>query len=409
MRCMRTIDPQANISTACNSTADCKVGVCQDKACSVQCTSSEQCTTTAKEQGLSAAAATCQSGRCVECSDTIACPANAVFPDSRPTCEAGKCMECAADSDCARFQTPFGAKPLCILNKCVECSDQKPCAVGLFGAAGTCQAGKCVECDGSSQSTCPTDAAKPGGTCLTATSKCVQCTADEQCGSNGRCMLDFSCQECVSDGDCAALPGVFPGAAATCQAGKCTECAADADCAKYKYRFGPQPFCSAGRCVECSGSRPCPLGMHKANGTCQAGRCKECSVDTDCPKKLLSPGGICQTNPAVPAFGKCVECREDVNCKFLLTPGKSLMCAADEGGCEICMTDQDCIGFAGVSGMGPYCHERKCSVKGRSCSVASDCTYSGPCNGMAECPSPSCAAGECDSGLSGLDEVVPGL
>jgi hypothetical protein len=161
--------------------------------------------------------------------------------------------------------------------------------------------------------------------------------------------------------------------------------------------------------VECSGSRPCPLGVNKANGTCQAGRCKECTVDDDCPKKLLAPGGICQINPAVPSFGKCVECREAVHCKFLMTPGKSLICAPDEGSCEICMTDQDCVGFAGVSGMGPYCHDRKCSVKGRSCSTAADCTYSGPCYGMAECPAPSCVAGECDSGLSGLDDIGLGL
>jgi hypothetical protein len=407
MRCLLKPDAEANSTTRCSSTADCAVGVCQSSTCTVQCTSKEQCASSAKALGLSAAAATCQSGRCVECSSSIPCPANTVFPDARATCQSGKCVECAADGDCARFQTPFGPGPVCVLGKCAECGEQKPCPAGLFGVQGSCQDGRCVECD--AQKACPTDASKPGGTCLTATAKCVQCTADAQCGGKGPCMMDYSCQECSGDGECPVGSGVFPGAVTTCQNGKCTECAADEDCAKFQYRFGPKPFCSSGKCVECSSSRACPLGMHKANGTCQAGRCRECSADADCPKKLLTVGGICQTTPGVPSFGKCVECRKATDCNFLMIPGKSLICAAEEGGCEVCMTDQDCVGFAGVSGLGPYCQNRRCLVKGRSCSTAADCSYSGSCYGMAECPTPTCVAGECDSGLSGLGAIGLGV
>ncbi|KAF6261672.1 hypothetical protein COO60DRAFT_1699723 [Scenedesmus sp. NREL 46B-D3] len=409
MRCMPKLGPQANITAVCDSSVDCRLGVCQRKQCVLQCATREQCVSSAKALGLSAAAATCESGRCVECSEATACPANAVFQDSRATCQSGRCVECAVDSDCARFQMPFGARPVCELNKCVECSDQRPCPLGLFGAQGACQEGRCIECGGTAQDACPAHAVKPGGACLAATAKCVQCTEDSHCGGKGPCGPDYSCPECKGDADCAAMPGVFPGAVATCRSGKCTECVADEDCGTFQYRFGPAPFCSSGRCVECSSGRPCPLGMHGAVGTCQDGRCKECGADADCPKKMLAPGGICQSSPGVPAFGKCVECQEAVHCKFLATPGKALVCAPEEGGCEECFSDRDCEGFAGVGGLGPYCHGRKCAVKGRRCSTAADCAYAGPCVGVAACPTPACVAGECESGLSGLDMVGLGV
>lgn len=341
----------------------------------------------------------CQNGVCLECSTDADCSPGLFGVTG--TCQSGRCVECSSDDQCAGFQYKHGPKPICsAAGKCVECAAERPCAVGLFGANATCQAGRCVECNAANAYSCPKDVSRPGGVCDESIFKCIQCKIDGDCGNNGTC-VDGVCKECTSDQDC--RPGVF-GVAGTCQAGLCIECSSNADCAQFKYEFGPTPVCSSGKCVECAGDSPCPLGLWGAKGTCNAGKCVECGADSDCPKRMLRPGGICQTNASAAAFGKCIECRAADDCRFALHPGKALMCWAAEGCCEVCVSDSDCIGFAGVSGMGPYCVKNECATKGRPCQLDADCTYTGSCLGYSPCPTPTCLNGYCDSHISGLTD-----
>lgn len=108
-----------------------------------------------------------------------------------------------------------------------------------------------------------------GGTpaCLTAASKCVQCTEDSHCADPGAPICNKTTNTCIP-------------------------CNADAQC---EAKNAATKACAAGRCVACSRSEHCG---EAARPICVANACAPCTADAQCAAKTtLGPNpGICMSH-----------------------------------------------------------------------------------------------------------------
>jgi Cys-rich repeat protein len=145
---------------------------------------------------------------CVECASDSHC----LSPDS-PVCDATSCtcVECALNDDCESDQV---CDPLS--NTCVQCVEGSDC----FDAAPFCDSTNrtCVACV--SDENCGEDVCNP------ATGTCVECVNNTDCpAEQPNCAGDNTCQQCLSDANCAGDTPICDIAV-----GVCVECMEDVDC-----------------------------------------------------------------------------------------------------------------------------------------------------------------------------------
>lgn len=184
-------------------------------------------------------------------------------------------ISCQSSLDCV---TAPSGQTICDTTKgiCVQCVGPADCGASVLdgGTAYECSANKC-----SVYNTCTTSADCPNNrACDSATSRCVDCMVDGDCGSGEKCLSQKCRLGCASDNDCTPS-----GMLCNATAGYCVECNSVLKCKAGLVcdptgQCGP-PVCNSGdkTCVnngvascKSDGSGfdpalPCP-----ANSTCKA-------------------------------------------------------------------------------------------------------------------------------------------
>ena len=292
----------------CQVDEDCLEGLkCQeDGKCQLNCRNSEQCRNIGcKEVG----------GK--QKNPNPSCKATQLWTCSK---KHRKCVECQEDSSCP---TDF---PVCIENKCQkQCRENSDCPDDLGCTGYRCE----IKCRDHHQ------CHQPFPFCDKKTKKCVQCSYSDQCPQETPICSENTCRTCNQDEECEE-PGHV------CKNGQCMdECHTDQDCPQLR----PKCYAKGKRCVECLDSEECPA----SKPSCQHNHCTECTRNSQCPTEnptcnlttgacelncaasesdictTLFPGTRCNTDT-----GKCVECRNDKDCKKK-KPGST---CSEQGKCE---------------------------------------------------------------------------
>jgi hypothetical protein len=111
--------------------------------------------------------------------------------------------------------------------------------------------------------------------CDVAHHTCVECNADKECGSDGRCDANRCLRRCFDADDCA-----FETPACNPTRNVCT-------CTSSSCGSTERPRCETtiGICVQCVGDGDCKGDRHR----CVRGECVDCTVDADCAGKRCDP------------------------------------------------------------------------------------------------------------------------
>ena len=237
-------------------------------------------------------------------------------PNNGDTCDAptpicvdkmnSVCGECIVNGDC-----PFEQGQECYKNSCGVCFNDNPlntiqdkgCTFGFPGAKPFClmpsginpgsflEGNFCAECIvGTSNTGCSgtTPICKAGTN--PGLNKCVACTGDPQCTSQGlaRCdLLSNTCVACLDDQgagtrDTGCLLQSKPFCVVTDTTRSCERCQVDSDCNDTtKYCSNTYTCVSKPSSINC-GTSPCTI----ANPVCvdaPNNRCGECSISSQCP------------------------------------------------------------------------------------------------------------------------------
>lgn len=388
-------------STACASSAECKLADANTPVCElvtgqcVQCTADTECFP-AGTKVCNPETKTCQAKPGV-CFRDLDCRGNAAGSFCRVTTHA--CVECllpehciggnvcsnfacrAATGSCSTSADCNGTKPVCDTTRgtCVECIDEGSCSTGEICASSVCvpaptgcqgdddcaqnlngnvcdlESGDCVECrnDGQCdpQSTCVNSDCVPRATGCTQNSQCTAPGLGVCNTGNGQCVACTASTQCPANNTCTNNACV-PNAPTGCQSDG--DCASSGSRSKCVTAAGP----NRGTCVECRTGADCASGLCSAAGTCQPG----CAADANCAAPTAKCNVAAATCVACLADGDCTQgsfCRQNAceagcasNADCASNPAGS-KCRTDTKACVACLADADC-------GAGKRCDQNQC-------------------------------------------------
>ena len=313
----------------------------------------------------------CQSPAPLTCKTTADCPAGLYCAS-----ETGGCVaQCAADGDCgAGEKCQAGTDGLrrcistcksdlecvpgwrCSEKVCVRCSKDDQC-LGPEGAyclkTGDSSEWRCVECVTSAH--CTGSVACVGYSCVS------HCDADEDCRKSNPAApycRNETCVECRTNDECRT-----PGKRSCGPKGLCVECLADAQCPSGGRCRGNrcEPACKdAGDCAkDPAGRSACDLTTHQ---------CWACKKDDDC----TAHGKRCDTDPKSTTYLACIAgCKTDRHCAKGVDAKTRPYCDSDTGQCVPCvMSKRHCQ-------TGSICKAAAC-VDDLLCSPSQSCPTGNP-------------------------------
>ncbi len=380
----------------CLVDSDCGAGeLCSGNEC-VECTIDSQCPDDGNEctasvciantcenkpvdNGQVCAAGVCGDGQCVGCNTPADCGVN-------PTCGE---FTCNADQECELiFANPGLTGTACVTpnmcdasQNCVECISDANCP-----GSEVCDAGVCVECSANDQCGSVTECAAPF---CTATNTCDAglLPAGTTC-TGGVCDGANNCVGCLDNFDCAGNPN---GEMCDPSTRQCVACLNASDCSDDFECTTDQ--CIAGSCVNTTQTinTPCAAGA----GVCNGNTCQECNEDSHCIGN--ANGEVCDTTS-----GTCVGCVDDGQCEdgdpCTTNTCNAGTCASvtETGGLCECLSASDCQAA-------DVCSDVAC--------VANSCQYSNVAagsNDAGECPNVCDGSGECVECLSNSECAANG-
>jgi len=337
-----------------------------------------------------------------ECASTEACTAGHCA-----SANTGAARACARDEECLPEEYCLGGvcvgrtlattKPQCTKHTecpgrfckatgvCVDCLNPRDCASGLICRAdGTC---------GHAQSGCRDDAGCAGLKC-SSDGVCVQCLTADQCKPGESCRRGACyaptppATACTTPADCATLNKVCDVASSLCVDCKANEeCGADHFCAAGTCEPNPSPVLPPGGCTsraECGGL------------ACFANVCQPCVWDTMCadPADNGVVIKICDWTS-----GQCI----DPQCKNAYDCPAADGCY-DAGHCGPCWVDSECRTAEMCDWNTASCVARPCIGSGTGepydCPLGYACVDvdAGPLDGLSRCVAaaqlPASAAGQ---------------
>jgi hypothetical protein len=282
-----------------------------------------------------------------DCSEGLACIAQACLSKTDAGMAAGAGASCSARRDC-------GDGLLCIANRCSSASMGTDPSMNRYSGRGeSCQA----------KNDCMPELACVMGNCrelsvpLSHTGKScyrVECANKDDCcaafAPNANCpdykkncdgdpvfcntyrSLCVCSQECVGELCVAAAPG----------------CMSNSECTSMQ-----TPYCVSGKCRQCDKDSACP-GSKCMQGVCTAA----CALDENCPALNKCESGVCVKS----------GCSSDRQCAFMTNNALS-MCR--DGECHVpCASDPDCASDKSTQGFG-VCDKGKCVFVG--CDNSDEC------------------------------------
>jgi len=289
---------------------------------------------------------------CSICSSSAHCAHHTDYP----VCVSGNCARCGTNNDC---MDPSHAK---CDDGCVPCSRNLECS-GRFGNRNICHQGDCMECRTN------VDCMDPArGKCSDYV--CLACSSPEDCAHFGHfTCLSGLCQvraECSSHEECWAI-GDRSKTRCEMRSGRCVACETNQDCERFaQHRGVPYSRCRQRVCStrdECGADIDCQDPM-KSN--CALGRggdgqniCTSCVTDNDCKQFDQHKCVVAKTLSDTDAYQykrtggvkSCVrlECIADNDC-----PMENPVCDLTRNKCTTCLTDHECVRFAGTEGFKYY-------------------------------------------------------
>ncbi len=331
--------------------------------------------------------------RCVECAGDDACG------PGRPACDylEGACRECIDDRYCS------GGTPLCdtLEQKCVplcktdgDCRNKElPRCNVETGRCFACEVdsecqdkkaricdrlGVCVECGADQDCGSKRFCAPPHG-------KCEECRSGSDCGPDKPYCFDFHCRQCLSNFDC-------PADAPRCgDDAKCKACDCDRD-------FGD---CSTGQCV-------CRAGLTACGPTCadlnnDPRHCGECGRKCDDDSICVGAGCVCRPG-LVECDGKCIDPGTDPAhcgqcgqaCEARCAGG---LCTANtcESQAAVGCGERDaaCVAQAKIPDHPLHCGECDSRCRENQLCVGGDCHDYAPGRVCDRCPCDDCGSRQC--------------
>lgn len=317
-----TPDPGAcTKSSQCPAGQGCQAGHCAPLPCG-GCQADQVCQDSgscAQAQGAKCPTAGCPQGYTCNKNNvcSIPCTLDRDCGDPSLKCNpnTGTCAQCVFDSQC----TTIAGKPRCdpASGNCVACLQPIDCSSGHFCEQSThlCQTGckQNSDCNLSAGERCTGATASTPG-------KCVQCTADTDCGgspSTPACDVPSGrCVGCAGDKYCnQSSPRCDP------VAQLCVQClpannASGSDCGYQFVNGGPKDPHNALTCdptskscvpgCETDAQCGCPIDP----GTGKPTNCARLHSGGHCDPTLTSMPGV-----AGPSEGGCVECKLNIDCK----------------------------------------------------------------------------------------------
>jgi hypothetical protein len=289
---------------------------------------------------------------CVECGyledeEQVGCTSD----PQNPRCYNDKCHKCSKDDDCAGSpETPY-CYGFSHDAGCFECRPDENDDRGFLGCENTPDTPKCLEdnledyyyCGCEDRFDCEDN---PNGKyrCHQGIDECVECTEDDECGSDEPVcdLTTYTCGPCTHDDDC--LGENEGNRACDVDSGACVECDYDDHCNEY------YPACNEEEheCVKCTTNSHCENDDDDEKNVCDVdgvgdyteNKCVECLERADC----------IAIDPNFPKCHEteCYECETDTDCAD--NPGKPY-CDEEEFVCKPCRTDPDCTDPAL-----PYCN-----------------------------------------------------
>jgi hypothetical protein len=164
----------------------------------------------------------------------------------------------------------------------------------------------------------------PGLTCLVSAGRCVECVANSDCAGNALATIcdtatSHRCVECLSASQCPLAPQPGEDSPKPSQCTLSHRCLNGCDDSQGNLcpARSPRPFiqCAGSGldvCVYCMVAGDCGTG-----GTCLDHVCVTCLTDGDCVSTAATP--ICDG-----IAGRCVQCRDSVDCTPAKYPGRPL-------------------------------------------------------------------------------------
>ncbi len=377
------------VGLVCSGNTDClssycKAGICTAPTCSDSAINGNETDTDCGGTGFGGQAA------CPKCADTKKCAANSDCVNSfcdltaaTPTCKTPSCTDGQKNGtetglDCGGSTCDMAGKTCAVGLACVNATDctsgfcnsglcaLKPiaaaCGVNAECASTFCADGVC--CNNACNSGCNScDLTGTVGTCspvaannnpVTGKTTCTT-TAQDTCGTNGKCDGAGACQDWPSTTACgtAACVGntsVLDGAV-TCDGSGACAMPTTTDCAPYN--------CAAGACnTTCASNSDCSTGNVCNSGVCGTtkGAGAACATDNECGTGFCTDGVCCQSACA----GTCMVC------------GAGGVCAPVAQGQSD--TSPACSGASACDGAGNCL-----AASGQDCAQGTDCA-SGTCN-----------------------------
>ena len=255
-----------------------------------------------------AATGTCQSGNCSYLATDVSCPygcSNGVCKDCSTStdcsagkwCDAGTCKTCNGDAHCgATCANCTAGGQVCNTGgtACVACTADGHCGAGKY-----CSANSCVPCDTNQ---------KCGATCAT-------------CGSNQQCSAG-ACQVCKTASACGATCSACGGATPHCldqgATSKCVQCLGNADC-------GSGQICTNNSC----GPAGCPPPLEACtNGSQNRDKCSGARVisrvDAGDSGGFTINDDTCYAYNRLDDSGSCYDAGADHTYRIYLRAGESM-------------------------------------------------------------------------------------
>lgn len=284
--------PLGALGESCGSRADCEPDLaCFDNVCSAHASGGGDAGSAPRvgQRGESCRTRT-------DCESNLACIAGVcTLADFGLTPTTKKCelVQCQTVTDCC--PKPSSSCPFydqyCKQGDQAYCDQyQRECVCDE--AQWACTENKCQftpKCDPTTL-TCPTTCSPTTPGCpkqlVCAGTRCVECTADADCGTTGKCSNEKCLVKCDTDADCPYLN--------KCQGGACIEsgCTTNRECIADTGNV--LSLCQAGKClVPCETDLECDSPLHFTFKACVNGYCNDvgCETDEECRIQLkVTPG-----------------------------------------------------------------------------------------------------------------------